>query len=103
MKYERITNRDTATVYKSDKFYNRLAELENAIEDGELVIFKRKPYEKLLPCKCGYNRREKWTSSSYANPGIYYRCIKCGYESFRYPTETKLRKGWNEEMRGLTK
>lgn len=98
MKYQRITNRDTASVYKSDKFYNRLAEIENGIEDGTLKLIKVKPKERLLPCKCGYNRRRTWYIAG--GLGMQYECIKCGYKSKQYNGATELRRGWNNEMRG---
>lgn len=40
MKYERLTERETPlvmTLYEATKVYNRLAELEDKIESGELI------------------------------------------------------------------
>lgn len=56
----------------------------------------KKP-EKLLPCKCGCNRREKW----FGVDNEFYKCKKCGYLSNCYPNDAALRKGWNNEMRAL--
>ena len=95
MKYQRWTNRDTAKVYKSDRFYNRLAEIENGIEDGTLKLIEVSPYKRnLLPCKCGGNLRRTWGGEGMCQ----YECIKCGYMSKVYPSKKELRKGWTEEM-----
>lgn len=63
-------------------------------------IIKINPMEKLLPCVCGNNRRERWSLSG-AYDGIKLKCTKCG-RAAKGKNEREVRHNWNEMVRGET-
>lgn len=79
--------------YDSD---NEQSCLEIAIKDAlELLKEKYKPREsrKMLPCKCGCNRREHW----YGTRDVL-KCTKCGFEVWGKNT-SDVRRKWNEAVK----
>lgn len=61
----------------------------------------KKPYVKLLPCICGHNRRERWSSD---NGEHWLLCSKCGVIGYRAPNASAARTAWNAmilDLRGI--
>ncbi len=68
---------------------------------GYNIIPIRK-YIKLLPCRCGCNRREHWvgTDGEHGEWGEILKCPKCGFNVWG-KNEREVVKNWNSAvMRG---
>lgn len=62
-------------------------------------LIKNNPVEKLLPCTCGCNRRERWTAYSTDHSGhIKLVCERCGKYVYG-KTEREVRHNWNEAIK----
>lgn len=57
-------------------------------------LIKIKPYERLLPCTCGCNRREHWVS---AKGDSILKCMKCGRTVYG-KNDADVRFQWNMEV-----
>ena len=55
--------------------------------------------EKLLPCVCGCNRRNRWVTYRHGTALKVYRCEKCDREASGR-TDREARHNWNEMVRG---
>lgn len=90
---------DNCTEGSKCPYYSEKDCLTTLLYDAlELLKAKYKPREsrKLLPCKCGYNRREHWHSGSYDNSeGL--ECMKCGFKVWGKNATDVIRK-WNEAV-----
>lgn len=56
-------------------------------------------FEKLLPCTCGFNRRERWECLVCGQWVIELRCKNCG-KSVQGRNEADARRNWNRMMKG---
>ena len=74
-----------------------LEDLKKAADElGYSVVKKRTPIPKLLPCKCGKARAEKWYGLSSATKNVLYKCPECGLKTDAYNTDRKARETWNK-------
>ena len=55
--------------------------------------------EKMLPCVCGCNRREHWTTYVKGRKYSVLKCKKCG-STASGRTEREARRNWNAMVRG---
>ena len=79
-----------------------LEELKVEAKNQGYKLIKDTPYEKFLPCKCGYNRRKRCCGFYNSSPGylyVRYECMRCGYY-VDGKTEKEAKHNWNEKMRG---
>ncbi len=60
-------------------------------------IIKINPKEKMIPCVCGCNRRERWTGNTEER-NIILKCIRCGKEAYG-KTDREARHNWNEMIK----
>jgi len=65
------------------------------------AVKERERPEKLLPCKCGCNRREHWCGTN-PNRAEILICKKCGFK-VAGRNEIDVHKKWNEAIRNESK
>lgn len=68
-------------------------ELKKIANEMGYNIIKKQEYIKLLPCKCGHNRREHWYGLDKDNAYIL-RCERCDARAVG-STEREARLNWN--------
>ena len=68
-------------------------ELKKIANEMGYNIIKKQKYIKLLPCKCGCNRREHWYGINEDNAFIFV-CEKCGAKA-KGRTDREARLNWN--------
>ena len=71
---------------------------EEARKLGYDVVPKRE-YERLLPCTCGHNRRERYYCNSASGTYVKLVCARCG-RRVEGKTESEAKRNWNKTMRG---
>lgn len=73
-----------------------LEDLRAAAEEmGYLLVKKKQPMPKLLPCVCGEKRKpEEWTNCSVSG-GKFYRCPKCRLRGAVGASRSERIKNWN--------
>ena len=73
-------------------------ELKKIANEMGYNIIKKQEYIKLLPCKCGCNRRSHWGGFNEHNAVILV-CENCGARA-QGKTEREARINWNRMVRG---
>lgn len=56
-----------------------------------------KPYERYMPCICGYNKRQTWYCNGEHGAYIRVVCKKCGF-SIDGKNESDAKRNWNTYM-----
>ena len=102
---------EMANSWSKEEIVNYARNLTNRIREDEQTELKYlakkynyrlipiKPYEKLLPCKCG--RKQIGTWSCYDGPKHYIKrkCDKCGLEAIG-KNEDEAKHNWNLMIKG---
>jgi len=62
--------------------------------------YEKIKYPRLMPCKCGYNRRHVYynTENGWDKKVITYECMKCHKKVSTQGSEPNAIKHWNEVM-----
>ena len=81
--------------YQAESINNNVEILRKVAKEMGYRIIKDNPMPKLIPCKCGCNKRTLWYDMLYDT--LTYKCKKCGY-SVTGKNERHLREKWNKEM-----
>lgn len=61
------------------------------------AVKERERPERLLPCKCGCQRREHWVGCN-TDQSVILKCMKCGFK-VAGKNEVDVHKKWNEEVK----
>ena len=77
-------------------------ELQIEAQKQGYKLVKNKPYEKLLPCTCGYNKRDRWVRYYNEEGGRHGRyvtliCKNCGRE-VDGRSDADAKRNWNKEV-----
>lgn len=79
-----------------------MSEIDKAIallKANGYSVTKRKPYERLIPCVCGHERRAFW----WTPEGSFFQCHKCDFKGGKGKGEREARSKWNEAVREARK
>lgn len=76
-----------------------LEELKVTAKEMGYNIIPIRKYIKLLPCRCGWNRREHWTGigGEHHEWGEILRCPKCGFKVWG-KNEREVAENWNSAV-----
>ena len=71
-------------------------ELKKIADEMGYTVTKKQRYVRLLPCKCGCNRRERWYGI-HKDDAYILKCANCGAEA-KGSTEKEARLDWNRRQ-----